>query len=252
MRDQIDQPQSKQHNLVDWLDLHKLDHKTCLRLLHEISREAAEIPTCRNRADRQPLNLDPDGVWRKITSAMFNFLPEHKSLIEETFQRSKKIAVDGQGKSRKALTIDHGPAQYPTILYNYFGDISDLFVVAHEFGHAVQIRASEGKFMTPIMREICAFLSEGAMLSYCLKEDDFADRDLLKHWQRSSHRYFGKRAIDLEIALRNDNAIYEYGWNYPIARLLAIRISNNFSREMLWNVFSGDYSVRRVLNQLAM
>lgn len=246
------QPQSKQHNLGDWLDLHGLDHQTCLHLLDEIRRESAKIPPYRSNPDQQSLSLDPDGVWTKILSAMCSFLPGHQSVIEETFERSTKIAVAARGKSRKALTIDHGAAKYPTIMYNYFGEISDLLVVAHEFGHALQIRASKGKFMPPVMREMCAFLSEGALLSACSIENALLAEDLTKSWQRSNQRYFGVLAVKLQKSLKNRDAIYEYGWNYPIARFLAIRISASFSPDLVWSVFSGGYSVKRVLNQLEL
>lgn len=245
-------PQLKHHNLGDWLDLHGLDHQTCRHLLDEIRRESAKIPAYRTKSDQQSLSLDPDGVWAKITSTMCIFLPEHQNFIEETFERSKKIAIAGQGKSRKALTIDHGPAQYPTIMYNYFGKISDLFVVAHEFGHALQIRASEGEFMPPVMREVCAFISEGALLSSFSSEDSSLAENMIKYWNKSNQRYFGNLAIKLEGSLNNNDAIYEYGWNYPIARFLALRISKNFSRDLVWRVFSGDYSIKRVLNELAI
>lgn len=248
----IGHPQSRQHNLGDWLDLHGLDRQSCLDLLDEIRREFANIPAYRNNPDQQALSLDPDGVWTKIISAMCQFLPEHQNIIEETFQRSKKIAISGQGKSRKALTIDHGPDQYPTIMYKYFGEISDIIVVAHEFGHALQIKASEGKFMPPVMREACAFLAEGAILSSCSNENAPIIDDLLNHWHKSNHRYFGKLAMNLKESLENDDKIYEYGWNYPIARFLALRISESFSPELIWSVFRGDYSVRRVLDRLAL
>lgn len=244
-------PQSKQHNLGDWLDLHGLDHETCLHLLDEIARESGKIPAHRNNPDQQSLDMDPDGVWTEIISAMCIFLPEHQNIIEETFQRSTKIAVAGKGKSRKALTIDHGPAKYPTIMYNYYGEISDLFVVAHEFGHALQIKASDGEFMSPVMREVCAFISEGALLSSCSNEIAFRSEDLINHWHKSNKRYFGTLAAKLRESLKNKDAIYEYGWNYPIARLLALQISARFSRDLIWSVFSGAYSVRRVLDQLA-
>ena len=252
MRVPIVDPQLKQHNLGDWLDLHGLDHQTCLHLLHEIRRESAKIPDYRNKPDQQSLSLDPDGVWLKITSATCSFLPEHQNIIEETFQRSEKIAIAGQGRSRKALTIDHGTAKFPTIMYNYYGEVSDLFVVAHEFGHALQIRASEGKFMPPVMREVCAFLSEGALLSYYSSENDLVAENLLNHWHRSNHRYFDNLARKLKESLKDKEAIYEYGWNYPIARFLAIRILESFSRDLVWSVFSGDYSIKRVLNQLTI
>ena len=244
-------PQSKQHNLADWLDLHGLDHQTCLHLLDEIERESAKIPASWSDPGPQSLTLDPDGVWTEVISAMCGFLPEHQNLIEETFQKSTKIAISGQGKSRKALTIDHGPDKYPTIMYNYYGEISDLFVVAHEFGHALQIRASEGVFMSPVIREACAFLSEGALLYSFSSENPSLSDGLFNHWEKSNKRYFGTLAAKLRKSLKNADEIYDYAWNYPIARFLALRISDSFSRDLVWSVFSGNYSVGRVLNQLA-
>ena len=135
-------------------------------------------------------------------------------------------------------------------MYNYFGEISDLFVVAHEFGHALQIRASAGEFMPPVMREVCAFISEGALLSSFSNENALLADNLQEYWRISNQRYFGKLAIKLNRSLENNEAIYEYSWNYPIARFLALQISEKFSRELVWSVFSGDYSIKRVLNQL--
>lgn len=243
-------PQSQQHVLGDWLALHGLDKQTCLQLLDEIAHESAKIPAYRSHPD-QSLSLDPDGVWTKVKSAMCRFLPEHQDIIEETFQRSTKIAVAGQGKSRKALTIDHGPEKFPTIMYNYYGEISDLFVVAHEFGHAVQIRASGGGFMSPVMREVCAFLSEGAMLSYCSADDSNFSEILSDHWYKSNRRYFETLAIKLKESLQHVDKIYEYSWNYPIARFIALKISDGFSKDLIWRVFSGDYSVKMVVDQLS-
>lgn len=246
----IAHPQSNHHNLRDWLDLHGLDHQTCRHLLDDIKKERAEIPADGDIPDLQSAGLNPDEVWTKVVSATCSFLPEHQSVIEETFERSTKIAVAARGKSRKALTIDHGPAKYPTIMYNYFDEISDLFVVAHEFGHALQIRASEGLFMPPVMRETCAFLLEGAILSSCLKESAYIAENSVRYWRKSNKRYFGSLATRLEKSLKNDSVIYEYDWNYPIARFLALRISAQFSRDLIWSVFSGSYSTKRVLDQL--
>ena len=244
--------ETKQHNLRDWLDLHGLDHEMCLHLLGEIRRASAEIPAYRNDPEQQSLSIDPDHVWMQVTSAMCEFLPERQAIIAETFQRSKKIAIAGQGKSRKALTIDNGPDQYPTIMYNHFGDLPDLFVVAHEFGHALQIRASEGQFMPPVMRETCAFISEGTLSSLDSSQGAPLGEKFLQYWCRSNERYFNNSAGKLRSVLRSDSENYQYGWNYPIARFLALQISENFSRDSVWNVFRGGFSIRQVLNKLEL
>ena len=248
----IDRDRATQHNLDDWLHLHGVDRETCLRLLDEIGRESAKIPAYPDNVNQQSLGLDPDGVWTEVISAMCKFLPEHQSIIKDTFQGSKKIAIAGQAKSRKALTIDNGPDQYPTIMYHYFGDLPDVFVVAHEFGHALQIRASEGQFMPPVMREACAFISEGALLSlYSCQGAPLAEK-FLQYWRKSNERYFNNLLIKLRSVLRSDSENYQYGWNYPIARFLALQISENFSRDSVWNVFRGGFSIREVLNKLEL
>ena len=251
MSDPIVHPQSRQHNLADWLDLHGLDHKTCFNLLDEISRESSKIPADRANVDPQFLSVDTDGAWTDIVSAMCRLLPDHQAMIDDTFLRSTKIAITGQGKSRKALTIDHGPAKYPTIMYNYSGEISDLLVVSHEFGHALQIRASEGIFMPPVMREVCAFIAEEAIFSSCSEENSDLAASLQKYWQKSNQRYFGILAEKFRNSLGSSENIYDYSWNYPVARLLALRISSRFPRDSIWGVFRGDYSIKRILEQLA-
>ena len=248
----IDKTQAKRHSLGDWLRLHELDHAACLHLLETIGRESANIPVHRENPDQQPLSLNHEGVWTEVVSSMRRFLPAHQTIINDTFQGAKKIAITGQRKSQRALTVDNGPGQYPTIMYNYSGEVSDLFVVAHEFGHALQIRASEGRFMPPIMRETCAFLAEGALLFFRSYDNPGIGEKLLRHWHKSNRRYFQNLAVKFRLSLENSAQTYQYGWNYPIARLLAVRLLAGFSPDLVWNVFQGDFSTKRLVDQLAI
>lgn len=252
MSEPVDHAQTKRHNLHDWLDLHALDQQTCRDILDAIGREVAEMPVQRKDLGERYHALDPEGCWSVAIAAMRDFLPDHCGIIDETFLGSEKIAIVRSRKSRRALTIDHGPAKYPTILYHFHGDPSDPLVVAHEFGHALQIRASGGMFLPPVMREVCAFLAEGALLSHCLDHGLIQYAALLERWQDDNRRYFGKIATKLNADLANPDAVYDYSWNYPVARLIAHRISNNFSRDSIWGVFQGGCSVRTALDRLAI
>lgn len=252
MSEPVDPAQARRHSLNDWLDLHVLDQDTCRDIVDAIECEAALIPARQRRSSQLYQALDPEGCWAIAVAAMREFLPDQQDLIEDTFLRSEKIAIVRGRKSRRALTIDHGPSKYPTILYHFHGDPSDPLVVAHEFGHAVQIRASGGTFLPPVMREVCAFLAEGALLSHCRNHDVVQYAALLERWQADDRRYLGTFSGKLRADLDNPDAIYDYSWNYPLARLIAHRISRDFSRESIWGVFQGDWSVPAVLNELAI
>ena len=251
MDDPVDQGQIKRHTLADWLQLHGLDDRSCREILAAIKREPVEAPAGSDGDDRQSVPLDLDHAWELVISAMREFLPERRGIIEDTFERSEKIAISGTRKSRRALTLDHGPARYPTIMFGFAGTAADVSTMAHEFGHAVQIRASAGEFIPPVMREVCAFLSERALLSYCLQHESSQASALLDRWHEADRRYFGKLTKKLEDCLDAPETIYDYGWNYPIARFLSLRIATSFTPEMQWRVFRGDSSVTSVMEQSA-
>ena len=68
-------------------------------------------------------------------------------------------------------------------------------MIAHEFAHALQIRASGGKFVAPVIREICAFIGEAALLSHILRENPTQYDHLVQAWRQANHRYFGRQRI---------------------------------------------------------
>jgi hypothetical protein len=240
----------RRHSLSDWLALHELDPVTCRRILDNIARDAAEKPATDRGPDSgyQPSDLEVD--WLRTAEAMRDFLPGHRNIVDDTFENTVKTVVDRPNRSRKALTLDNGPTAYPTILYTYYGQPPDSLIVAHEFGHAVQIRASRGKFVPPIMREVCAFLSEGALLAHALRRDETQYASLSQAWGADNYKYFGRQRDRLAADLLQPTTPYKYLWNYPIARYLAIRISVHFSRDRIWSIFEGETSVRRVLCEL--
>jgi hypothetical protein len=124
--------------------------------------------------------------------------------------------------------------------------------MAHEFGHALQIRASRGKFVAPIVREVCAFLGEGALLSHALHRNAAQYAPLFQAWQADNHKYFGTHRDRLQVALLRPKSPYKYSWNYPIARHLAIQITERCPRDWIWSVFEGESSVRGILRELAI
>lgn len=250
MTDPAAEMPARRHSLVDWLALHELDPTTCRRLLDNLAEKSPGGSAVREKTTPGYQRIDLETAWLRIVEALRDFLPEQHGIIDDAFDNTTKIDVGPRNKSRKALTLDNGPASYPTILFSYRGEPSDCLIMAHEFGHALQIVASRGKFMPPVVREVCAFLAESALLSNAVKRDPAHYAHLAEAWRQDTHRYFGLQRDRLAAALSEPAAPYKYSWNYPIARYLAIEVAERFSRDRIWSVFSGETSVRGVLQEL--
>jgi hypothetical protein len=248
MPNRADESHRNRHSLSDWLALHELDLRTCRRILDAVALEAVTPVGDNNLIGYQ--GLDPEVAWLKTVEAMRDLLPDQQSIVDDTFENSVKIAVDEPDKPRRALTLDNGSGAYPTILFSYRRKPIDQLVIAHEFAHAVQIVASHGRFVPPIIREICAFLGESALLSHALHRHQAQYTHLFHAWQESIHRHFGAQRERLQAALSSSDAPYRYAWNYPIARYLALQISDRCSQDCIWSVFQGKSSVNDILREL--
>lgn len=240
-----------QHSLSDWLNLHALDATTCHAVLDAIARGSASATEGHDRPKPPYQPLDLDTAWRRTVEALCDALPEQHGIIDATFANTQKIVLDRPGPSRKAVTLDNGRDAYPTILFSYRGAPAEHLVVAHEFGHALQIRASQGRLVPPIVREVCAFLGEAALLSHAGRRHAAQHAGLVHAWRRDSHRYFGMQSERLRAALATPAAPYIYAWNYPVARYLALRVAGRYLPDRIWRIFAGQMTVRDMLLDLA-
>lgn len=240
---------AKRHNLSDWLALHDLDPSLCRQILSAVAGQVGSQTADQEEFTSEDYALDPDVAWLRVVDAMCAFFPTQRSIIEDTFEKMFKVRVNYSKKPQRALTLDNGNNDYPLVLYTYCGKASDFMVVAHEFAHALQIVASRGKFVTPIIREVCAFVGEMALLSRSQNTDEAQYLELRQIWHKDDQKYFISDGKHLDIALHNPDADYRYYWNYPIARYLAIEISKKCPRERIWMLFEGNLSVRQVLQE---
>jgi hypothetical protein len=250
MSNRAGDPQQRQHNLSDWLALHELDPITCRRILDAMVLETVARAGGNNSEGYNV--IAPEVAWQEAVQAMSDFLPEWRGIIGDTFEHSVRVAVEVPDKPRRSLTVDNGSGAYPTILFGYRGEPIDALVIAHEFAHAVQIMASQGRLVPPIIRETCAFLGEGALLSQARRRDQSQYSHLVHAWQEANQRYFGPQKERLRAALSKPHAPYSYAWNYPIARYLAIQISDRCSRNCIWSLFQGKSSVNELLRELGV
>lgn len=250
MNKQADDLPDTQHTVVDWLALHELDSVACRRILDAITPEVATARAGKKLAALGRSKLSVEAAWLRTADALRAFFPVQQSIIDETFDKTVKTLVNPGNKPRRALTLDNGPTAFPTIFYSYRGEASDCLTMVHEFAHALQIRASRGQFVAPIIREVCAFIGEWALLCHVKVSDTAEHRFLLQVWKSDNRKFFRIGKDRLTSALLQPETPYTYGWNYPIARYLAIRIFERYSRERMWMLFEGGLSVQSVLREL--
>lgn len=243
--------QRRQHSLADWLALHQLDAATCHRILEAIAGTRASDPPIADSPDHEYRTPDLDAAWHRVVEALRRFLPERQDIIDATFAGTTRIVLHRPDGSRKAVTIDNGPAEFPTILFSYRGAPADILMMAHEFGHALQIRASMGRLVPPIMREVCAFLAEYALMSHVQQRRPAHYNHLAKAWRKDDQRYFGAHRDRLAAAMLAPATPYLYSWNYPVARYLASQIVERYTHDRIWRIFTGEASVQVALQELA-
>lgn len=127
------------------------------------------------------------------------------------------------------------------ISMNWAGRPRDLVCLAHECAHALQAQFSNG-LMPPVAREVCAFLGEVWLIRYVMEVEPRLGSALLAEWDEDSKIYLLEHLVELEHALVNATAPYQYSFNYPIARLLAVAIDGSDQRDFL-KLFSSGASV---------
>lgn len=142
------------------------------------------------------------------------------------------------------FTLHDGGNGFPYVSCRYDGGIGSLISLAHEAGHAIQITASGGNLVPPVMRETAAFLSEAVCEALIEAERPDLSKAVARHRTALDARYLGRFAKRLRDSLPLEHAAYAYVWNYPLARLLAQCAPGHLTDSELNALFSGQMKVR--------
>jgi len=94
--------------------------------------------------------------------------------------------------------------------------------------------------MTPIQREICAFLGEQILIDFATSSSPEISDNLRSVWELENQVYFGVDTDILAKAALNEASEYTYRWNYPVARLAAVTFFRERPADALWSIFNGD------------
>ena len=223
------------NTVLDWMNLHRLSKPSVVAFLN-LQTEIEEIlHPC--GGDEIELNLDraldPLCLILKSYAWYFDDLGIERMLSHNVSWVSDVNRVPQDGP----LTLHI--AEQITVYCYYNGSASDLIALAHEFGHALQLVHLNGRFSPPVDREICAFLGEYILLSYCEGHHPKLYPALAKVWREEHEIYLGQDADILKAALDAPRSPYTYRHNYPVARLAAQNLFSHLSASQIWKMFEG-------------
>lgn len=142
------------------------------------------------------------------------------------------------GNEELPHTEDFGHARPPVITMEWTGSADDLICLAHEVAHALQFMMSDHEPMPPVAREVCAFLGELALITYCREHAPSLTGALSEVWHAENERYLGSDLDALSDALNAPEAPYQYRLNYPLARLAAVQLHRRGAGDWCHDLFS--------------
>jgi len=220
--------------MTGWLSCNRLDPARCNALLDRIDRPPA-LPHA-SSAHHGTLPADADTALHLAAAAFGAAFPDLASMAADTCGAAAWHLIPAPEKPEPAFTLDRGPAMPPLVSLHCRGRAADLLALAHEFGHAVQIMATNRAVtgpMPPLARELCAFLSELALIEWLEAQGDPAMHQVISAHLADDAIYFGRDAAVLHEALGDPGRPYDHRWNYPPARWLAPRMFADTDRSRL-------------------
>lgn len=211
-----------QDDMAGWLALHGLTAADVVAVLDLPPRLSSPPrlhapPRLHPPSARVPLPMPAglEAAWPLVCRPLARWLsaPAHRRLLS-----CRPVPPPPAARGR-AFTLPEGPGGLPLVAAPWSGHPRDLLRLAHEAGHAAQaLQGPPGLLPPPLLREACAFLAERALV------DATGDPGLAALWQDATARMLGPLAASLRRALGVPAAPYDYGWNYPIARQLALHL----------------------------
>lgn len=234
----------------DWMNLHDLEAIDCKRII-----ECSSIPVNFDSAQFKGVfttrhGLSADDSWVLAAEGLGVGIPLLGPLIQHTRENTKTVFNLSPQKRSRAYTLNDGGNGYPLVSCDYQNLIADTMTIAHEFGHAVQQVACEGRFIVPVMRETCAFVSELALHSFLRRENHELHEGAEKILLRDNNKFLGKYFDDFLVALDSPHLPYRYQWNYPIARVFSVQCWEKFSPRQLSELFKGNMSPNQMIDLL--
>ena len=234
------------HSVHDWLALHRLaDCRAWREALEDALRARAATHPPRSVSPPPPapdsneggIGLSAEAAWAMAASAMREAYPHGAEAIGRAERGCECDFAPGGDQKTVPYTMPAAGGRPPFVRVQFRGRPGDLLTVAHEFGHAVQLMVCDGHFVSPVVRETAAFLSELALLGHLRDGHPALYARARAAWLADDRIYLDQDGQDLLHTLHTPCAAYQYRLNYPLARLAAVTSEARLPMALRWAVF---------------
>jgi hypothetical protein len=224
-------------SMADWLALHGLDRGACLRVLDS----APDPGAGQRRAKDPPYQGRPP--WPAVLAAIVRALPLAAPVLARLAREVPVDLAPDPARFPRPFTLHDAGGGVPFVSCPLTGRLSDLLDLAHEAGHACQILAGGGAELPPVLRETAACLAERLVVQVI--GPDHPEMPALL--ERRQARLVSRHAAALRTALDDRVSPYLYGWNYPLAAILARRAAATSAPDRLWAILQGQMPLPRLV-----
>ncbi len=232
--------------MADWLALHGLGAEQMRRLVAPCTGWAEVRSPSRDEADPDSAHyLSPAAAWQLCAEALAaRFGSGLTPAISQVHARTRLVLARLPKGGPRALTLPAEGDAPPQIICPFEGQARDMMTMAHEMGHALQSVASAGRPMPPVLREICAFAAEEALMAHLSATGATLLAPLEAALRRETRRIMKHPLTALLDALDHPEASYDYAWNYPPAK--AVR-PGQIAPETVAELFQGTLTLPSIL-----
>ncbi len=241
----------------DWLALHGFDSASLQEMIAAVrtARTRGVVPFDTHLPEDSGFSENPPDISTREAAfatvvvpafeSAFPDVPHVPRMLEQI--RFRVEQPEGEGRP---YTVDMGEGLAPVVVMEWRpGSPESLVHLAHETAHALQIQLSNHEFMPPVAREVCAFLGELLVMKHVRDREVELFVELVRIWDRDNGSYLGGDLELLREALGNVAGPYDYRFNYPPARLMAVEIfRRDPDGDMLRELFSSGGEAMRFLD----
>ncbi|NUH64326.1 hypothetical protein HTT03_03285 [Sulfitobacter sp. S0837] len=233
--------------MADWLAHNGLTPALCSSILqlHPDLSAASEL-----KAGTDPTSYTTQEAWELCARAASSRLPELEDAVHRVLNAAQVNFFPDLARYPRAFTLHDNGKGVPYISCPWQGCQNDLLTLAHEFGHALQIVASEERRMPPVLRETCASQSELWFIAELKKSDPTLSEKLARVFESRANYTFTRVEPELRAALTKPDQQYQYQWNYPLAQSLAWQFEQQLENGTMVSVFQNLRSTEELVTAL--
>jgi len=207
------------------------------------------MPASSGPANNVAVENEPEQVWGDCAAAILMRMPQARNASIRVISRCTTNFSPDPNKYPRAFTLHDGGNGEPYVSCPWTGHLRDMLNLAHEFGHALQIVASEQREMPPVTRETCAILAEICYLSFLRDQAHPLHEPLHALVRLDMGPTFARSSNALLSALSDTHLKYEYHWNYPLARSIALLSAAHLDDVALWELYSGEITLPKLISK---